>query len=415
MNPIYRQVKHSGMATVALTMLAAVVILAGIAIPAQAQTETLLHQFSNSPDGAQPYSGLTLKGTTLYGTTANGGDAAGDGVVYAISTTTGKETILHTFGGQPNGDGSLPYGGVAFDKAGNIYGTTLGGGQYNYGTIYKLTKSGKNYVESVLHSFSCADGCAPSYVTPVFDKAGNLYGTTFYGGYYGNGTVFKMTPNGTLTTLYSFHSAIGDGYSPNSGVVLDTKGNLYGATPIGGASGDGTLYEITASGAYSTLYNFTGGADGLGPRSALVYKGGSLYGTTQAGGAGCTWGCGVIFKFTPAKGKKAGKLTVLHTFAGVPDGMSPMYGALVFDNLGTLYGTTENGGAFPGGTNLGTVYKLAPDGTMTVLYAFDQLPDGMAPYGNVARDTKGNLYTTAACGGNGPGWYGGGTVIKVTP
>lgn len=188
------------------------------------------HQFTNAPDGAQPYSGPTLKGATLYGTTANGGDAAGDGIVYAINTTTGKETILHTFGGQVNGDGSLPWGGVAFDKAGSLYGMTLGGGAYNYGTIYKITKSGKSYVETVLHSFSCTDGCAPTYVTPVFDKAGNLYGTTFNVGYYGNGTVFKMTPDGTVTTLYSFHSAVGDGYNPTAGVALDAAGNLYGTT-----------------------------------------------------------------------------------------------------------------------------------------------------------------------------------------
>jgi uncharacterized repeat protein (TIGR03803 family) len=396
-------------------MIAAVLLWAGIAVPAQAQTETLLHQFTNAPDGAQPYSGPTLKGSTLYGTTANGGDAAGDGVVYAINTATGKETILHTFGGQVNGDGSLPLGGVAFDKAGNLYGMTLSGGTYNYGTIYKLTKSGKNYVETVLHSFSCADGCAPTYVTPVFDKAGNVYGTTFNGGYYGNGTVFKMTPDGTVTTLYSFNSAVGDGYNPTAGVTLDTAGNLYGTTAIGGAYGSGILYEITAAGAYSILYSFTGGTDGLTPRSAPVFKSGSLYGTTQAGGAGCTWGCGVIFKFTPAKGKKAAKETVLYTFSGVPDGMSPMYGALVFDKLGNIYGTTMNGGAFPTGTNLGTVYKLAPAGSMTILYNFDQQPDGMAPYGNVVLDTKGNIYTATSSGGNGPGWYGGGTVVKVTP
>jgi uncharacterized repeat protein (TIGR03803 family) len=409
MNSIYRQVKLSGMAALALTMLAAAVILAGIAIPAQAQTETVLHHFSGSPDGYEPYAGPLLKGTTLYGTTAAGGDAVGDGIVYAINTTTGKETILHTFGGQANGDGSLPYGGLA-SYGGSFYGTTVGGGQYNYGTIYKITKSGKNYVETVLHSFSCTDGCNPKYVTPVFDKLGNLYGTTFFGGTYGNGTVFKMAPDGTLTTLYSFHSAAGDGYNPNSGVALDTKGNIYGTAPIGGSYGNGTIYEITAAGAYSILYNFTGGADGWTPRSALVFKGGNLYGTTQAGGAGCTWGCGVIFKFTPAKGKKPAKETVLYTFSGVPDGQSPMYGALVFDKLGNIYGTTAAGGAFTGGTNLGTVYKLAPNGTETILWNFE-LTDGYQPQGNVALDTTGHIYTTASFGGQ----YTFGTVIKITP
>ena len=418
MNSIYRQVKYSGMAAIALTMLAAVVLLAGIAIPAQAQTETLLHQFTGSPDGANPFAGPTLKGTTLYGTTMQGGNGPGNsgyGVVYAVNTTTGKETILHTFTGQqPDGDGAQPYGGVV-SYNGSFYGTTLTGGEHQYGTIYKIAKSGKQYVETVLYSFSGGlDGAYPYYVTPVFDKLGNLYGTTAYGGQYGNGTVFKLA-GGIITTLHSFNSAGGDGYYPDAGVALDAKGNLYGAAPGGGAYGYGVLYEITAAGAYSVLYSFTGGADGMTPRSAIVFRNGSLYGTTQAGGAGCTWGCGVIFKFTPAKGKKAAKLTVLHTFAGVPDGMSPMYGKLVFDTLGNIYGTTQNGGAFDEGTNLGTVYKLAPDGTMTILYNFDQQPDGMGPLGNVVRDTKGNLYTTGAYGGNGPGQYGGGTVIKITP
>lgn len=403
------QIRLLGAVAAALAM---VVLLGGIAIPAQAENETVLYNFARTPDGAYPYAGPLLKGTSLYGTAANGGDASDDGVVYAISTTTGKETILHTFGGHVNGDGSLPYGGLA-SYGGSFYGMTLNGGQYNYGTIYKLTKSGKNYVETVLHSFSCTDGCNPTYVTPVFDKAGNLYGTTFYGGYYGNGTVFKMAPNGTVTTLYSFHGGSGsgyDGYNPNTGVALDTKGNIYGSAPIGGLYNNGTLYEITASGVYSILYNFTGGADGWTPRSPLVYKGGKLYGTAQAGGAGCSWGCGVVFQYTLAKGKNPGKYAVIYTFAGVPDGQSPMYGALVFDKLGNIYGTTAAGGSFPGGTNLGTVYKLAKDGTLTILCNFD-LTDGYQPEGNVAIDTKGNIYTTAVFGGQ----YTFGTMVKITP
>ncbi len=414
MKCIHFQVNTFRMAAVALAMLAGLVLLAGMAIPAQAQTETLLHQFAGSPDGANPDAGPTLKGTTLYGTTMEGGTGPGNtgyGVVYSVSTTTGKETILHTFTGkQPNGDGAEPYGGVSFDTHGNLYGTTLTGGKYNYGTIYAIAKSGKQYVETVLYSFDGGlDGAYPYYVTPVLDKLGNLYGTTAYGGYYGNGVVFKLA-GGILTTLHSFHQASGDGYTPDAGVVLDTKGNIYGTAPGGGAYGDGVLYEITASGAYSILYNFTGGADGWTPRSPLVFKGGSLYGTTQDGGAGCTWGCGVIFKYTLATGKKAGKETVLHTFNGT-DGLYPLYGALVFDKLGNLYGTTLNGGP----SNLGTVYKLAPDGTFTTLYNFDQQPDGMSPFGSVAVDATGNVYTTGAYGGNYGGEYGGGTVIKLTP
>lgn len=419
MHSIDWQLKYSNQTKVAFALLSALVLLAGITLPALAQTETLLHQFTGSPDGANPYAGPVLKGTTLYGTTMEGGTGPGDtgyGIVYAASATTGKETILHTFAGQqPNGDGAEPYGGVVLDANGNLFGTTFTGGQYNYGTIYEIAKSGKQYVETILYSFDGGlDGANPYYVTPVLDKSGNLYGTAAYGGLYGNGVVFKLS-GGILTTLHSFNSAGGDGYNPDAGVVLDTKGNLYGAAPGGGAYGYGILFEITASGTYSILYNFTGGADGLTPRSPLAFKSGKLYGTTQAGGAGCTWGCGVVFEYILAKGKKAGKETVLYTFAGVPDGESPMYGALVFDKQGNVYGTTQGGGAFPGGTNLGTVYKLAPNGTETVLYNFDQQPNGYAPCGGLALDTKGNIYTAAAFGGNGPGEYGGGTLIKVTP
>ena len=414
------QVKHPGMAAIALTMLIALVLLAGISIPAQAQTETLLHQFTGSPDGANPGAGPALKGTTLYGTTWEGGGASGSGntgygIVYAVSTTTGKETILHTFTAntQQPYDGLEPLGGLAFDKEGNLYGTTVAGGGYDgegYGTIYKIAKSGKQYVETVIYAFSGGlDGGNPYYVTPVFDKAGNLYGTTVGGGYYGNGAVFKLAGS-TLTTLHSFYQAGGDGYNPYSGVALDTKGNVYGSAPGGGAYGYGVLYEITAAGQYSILYNFTGGADGGTPRNALVYKSGKLYGTAQSGGAGCTWGCGVIFEYTLAKGKKAGYETVLHTFNGT-DGLYPLYGALVFDKLGNIYGTTSDGGP----EYLGNVYKLAPEGTLTTLYNFDGQPDGSTPFGGVALDTKGNVYTTAAYGGNTGGEYGAGTVIKVTP
>jgi uncharacterized repeat protein (TIGR03803 family) len=410
---ILRQVKYAGMAAIALTMLAALILLAGIAIPAQAQTETLLYQFTGAPDGAQPKSGVVLKGTTLYGTTWEGGSSNSNfgGTVYTVSTTTGKEKILHSFttNTQPPYDGIEPLGGVVFDKEGNLYGTTIWGGGYDgagYGTIYEITKKG---AESVLYAFQGGtDGAYPEWVTPVLDKEGNLYGTTL-GGSYGAGNVFKFGSAG-LTTLYNF-TGLADGGTPVCGVTLDTKGNIYGVAAAGGAHGYGVLFEITAAGAYSVLYNFTGGADGSRPYSPPVFKSGKLYGTTMAGGSsGCTEGCGVIYEYTLAKGKKEGEETVLHTFNGT-DGYHPMYGTLVFDKLGNIYGTTESGGP----TNLGNVYELAKDGTLTTLYNFDQQPDGYAPMGGVVFDTKGNLYTTAAFGGNNSGEYGDGTVIKITP
>ncbi len=223
-----------------------------------------------------------------------------------------------------------------------------------------------------------------------------------------------------MTTLYNF-TGFADGGTPVCGVTLDTKGNIYGVAAGGGAYGYGVLFEITAAGEYSVLYNFTGGTDGGYPYSPPVFKSGKLYGTTVGGGAGCTWGCGVIYEYTLAKGKKPGKETVLHTFGGVPDGASPMYGALVFDKLGNIYGTTEGGGDNNGATNLGTAYELSPPAiaggswTETILYNFDDQPDGTSPMGSVVLDTKGNVYTTAAFGGNTTFEYGAGTVIKITP
>jgi uncharacterized repeat protein (TIGR03803 family) len=406
MHSIDRQVKYSGVAAIALTMLAAVVLLAGIAIPAQAQTETVLYSFQGSPsggpDGAYPQSGPILVGTTLYGTASQGG-STGSGTVWSVSTTTGKETILYSFQGQPN-DAWRPSGGLAHYK-GSFYGTTIfgpsapGGG---IGTVFKISKSGKKYVETILHAFSGPpDGFQPAFVTPVFDKQGYLYGTTTSGGEPGNGTVFKMDTAGNETILHNFNCSNGDGCVPQSGVTLDKKGNLYGTTQVGGAYTYGTLYEITAAGTYKILYNFMGGADGFYPLNPPVLdKKGNLYGTTENGGSG---GYGTVYEFNPKTGQK----TILHNFV-YQDGQSPWAGALVFDKAGNLYGTTAAGGTVNGS---GTIYKLAPDGTLTTLYSFSNQPDGDNPLGSVVLDKLGNLYTTTAAGGATTN----GAVIKLTP
>jgi len=405
MNSDYRQMKQSGVAALALTMLAAAVLSAGIAIPAQAQTETVLYSFAGTPgsgpDGAYPQSGPILKGTTLYGTASQGG-SAGCGIVWAVSTTTGKETILYTFQGEPN-DAWRPMGGLTYYK-GSFYGTTVdgpsgpGGG---IGTVFKISKSGKKYVEEILFVFDITDGSAPGAVTPVFDSQGNLYGTTTGGGSPGNGTVFKLTPGGTESVLHNFNCS-NDGCVPWAGVTLDKKGNLYGTTQIGGAYGYGTIYEITAAGSYSILYNFVGGNDGLYPWNPPVLdKKGNLYGTTENGGSG---GYGTVYKFN----SKTGQKTILHNFyGGTLDGASPFDGALVFDKVGNIYGTTAGGGIVGGGT----MYKLAPDGTFTILHSFTNQPDGDGPMGNVVFDKQGNLYTTTSAGGATTN----GAVIKLTP
>lgn len=406
MNSIDRHVKHLSVAAIALTTFSAAVLLAGIAIPAQAQTETVLYSFqgspSSGPDGSYPQSGPILLGTTLYGTASQGG-SAGCGIVWALSTTTGKETILYTFQGEPN-DAWRPTGGLVYYK-GSFYGTTAfgpsgpGGG---IGTVFKIRKSGKKYVETILHTFPASpDGVEPGAVTPVFDKLGNLYGTTTSGGEPGNGTVFKLAPDGTETILHNFNCN-GDGCVPWAGVTLDKKGNLYGTTQIGGTYGWGTIYEITAAGTYGVLYNFMGGNDGLYPWSPPVLdKKGNLYGTTENGGSG---GYGTVYEFNPKTSEK----TILHNFyGGVSDGASPLDGALVFDKEGNIYGTTMGGGTIGGGT----IYKLGPNGTFTILHSFTNQPDGDDPMGNVVFDTQGNLYTTTEEGGTTTN----GVVIKVAP
>jgi len=320
-------------------------VLAGLT-PAQAQTETVLYSFrdADSGDGGQPYAGL-VKRSNFYGTTVNGG-AYGAGTVYRV-TAKGKETVFYSFGSQ-SGDGLNPYAGLVKDKTGNLYGTTFWGGAYGAGTVYRVTAKGK---ETVLHSFQSqsGDGYYP-YAGLVMDKTGNLYGTTYGGGAYGEGTVYKVAPAGTETVLYSFGSQAGDGANPFAGLIMDKKGNLYGTTDWGGTYGAGTVYKVTPAGTETILYSFgSQSGDGANPQACLVMdKTGNLYGTTYGGGA---YGSGTVYKVTPA-----GIGTVLYSFGSQPgDGETPVAG-LVMDKTGNLYGTTANGGAH----GAGTVFKLMP-------------------------------------------------------
>jgi len=271
-------------------------------------------------------------------------------------TPSGNETVLYSFAGAPDGAYPGAGGGLVFDANGNLYGTTTAGGDNNNGTVFEVTPSGK---ETVLYSFCpdypyCTDGYDPNGGL-VFDKKGNLYGTTPYGGV-GPGTVFKVTPSGKETVLHSFAGGR-DGDFPYAGPVFDKKGNLYGTTGSGGANGKGIVFKVTPSGKETVLYSFcsrSGCTDGNGPPAGLVFdKKGNLYGTTEYGGdssCGAPYGCGVVFEVTPS-----GKETVLYRFTGDSDGWNPLAG-LVFDKKGSLYGTTYNGGT----TNHGTVFKLTP-------------------------------------------------------
>jgi uncharacterized repeat protein (TIGR03803 family) len=243
----------------------------------QSGKETVLHSFAGDPDGQYPLAGLAqdAKGN-FYGVTTLGG-SFGNGVVFKLDKT-GKETLLYTFTGGVDGGVPLYYGSLVMDEAGNLYGTTQGGGA-GYGTVFKVTGKGE---ETVLHSFTGPpDGAAP-FAGLVRDARGNLYGTAL-GGSSGNGVVFKVDKTGKETVLYSFTGGA-DGGNPFENLALDAKGNLYGTTEVGGSSGLGTVFKVSNKGKETVLHSFTGGADGRIPFTALIWDTqGNLYGTTEQG------------------------------------------------------------------------------------------------------------------------------------
>jgi uncharacterized repeat protein (TIGR03803 family) len=297
-------------------------------------TLATLHSFDNT-DGANPVAGL-VQGTDgdFYGTTEEGG-ANGYGTVFKI-TRSGTLTTLHSFDGT---DGEFPHGALVQATNGNFYGTTYAGGANGYGTVFKITPSG---TLTTLHSFDNTDGANP-YAAVVPGANGDFYGTTEYGGAnkdceYGCGTVFKITPSGTLTTLHSF--VVSDGAEPIAGLVQGTNGDFYGTTEFGGAATYfGTVFKITPSGTLTTLHSFDG-TDGYEPEAGLIQAtDGNFYGTTVGN---------TVFKITPN-----GTLTTLHSFNGT-DGSEP-YAGLVQDTNGNLYGTTSIGGA----NDFGTVFSLS--------------------------------------------------------
>jgi uncharacterized repeat protein (TIGR03803 family) len=375
--------------------LACAVAALGIA-PAQAQT--------TYPKGAQPYAGVIRDSAgNLYGTTWGGGSTScgflgyGCGVVYKLDTA-GHEKVLYEF--TEGADGGIAIAGVIGDPAGNLYGTTDYGGDMSCGcgVVYKLDTA-RQY--TVLYTFTGgADGSIPQGGV-IRDSAGNLYGTTYAGGTSGQGVVFKLDTAGQETVLYTFTGGA-DGGGPNA-VIRDSAGNLYGTTGGGGTSGAGVVFKVDAAGHETVLYSFTGGADGGSPFAGVIRdSAGCLYGTTFGGG---TASAGVVFKVDPA-----GRETVLYTFTGGADGGNPTAG-VIRDPAGNLYGTTNSGGT---GIFNGVVFKVDPAGQETVLYAFCSLTDcadGVGPYAGVIRDSANNLYGTTQGGGT----SNSGTVYKLEP
>jgi uncharacterized repeat protein (TIGR03803 family) len=291
-----------------------------------------------------------------------------------------------------------PSGGLVAGKSGTFYGTTNGGGssRAHGGTVFQISRNG---TEKVLYSFQDGpDGSQPAGGL-VVDPQDNVYGTTPFGGTFTLGNVYRVSPQGVFTVLYSF-SRGGDGAVPVSGLVRDSQGNLYGTTSEGGAFNLGTVFMLTPSGAETVLHSFSGGADGAVPAASLVLdNGGNLYGTTIEGGPS---NVGVVFMLAPG-----GAETVLHGFSGLPDGARP-YASLVFDASGNLYGTTSAGGM----NDKGAVFKLSSTGVETVLHSFNGVADGARPFiASLVFDNAGSLYGTTVAGGE----FNSGTIFKLTP
>jgi uncharacterized repeat protein (TIGR03803 family) len=362
----------------------AALLCAATVIAAHAQTFTTLVNFDGS-NGALPEDTMALvQGLdgNLYGTTMDGG-ASGEGTVFRV-TSSGAVTILHSFCSQPGcPDGNIPYTGLVLGADENFYGTTPAGGASYDGTLFKITAAG---VLTTLHSFSGPDGIGPEAAL-VQGGDGNFYGTTGAGGANNEGTVFKITPAGTLNTLHSFEGT--DGCQPTGPLIQATDGNFYGMTVSCGTNNDGTVFKITPNGVLTTLHDFDA-TDGANPIGALVQaKDGDFYGATFYGGANsdCYNGgfatCGTIFKVTPN-----GTLTTLHDFDGA-DGAFPV--GLVQANDGSFFGATQQG------RGDGTLFRITPGGALTTLHSFDYT-DGF--YANpLAQGTSGAFYGTTFEGG----------------
>ena len=366
---------------------------------------TWLYGFTGGVDGSGPNGVIRDSAGNLYGNTANGG-AGGAGVVYKLDAA-GQETVLYSF--MPGPGGTHPWAGVIGDSAGNLYGTTTGGGSADMGVVYKLDAAGKETVLYSLTGFPGNGGVSNAGV--IRDSAGNLYGTSNLGGPEGYGEVFEVNAAGQETMLYGFTGGT-DGKWPMGGVIRDSAGNLYGTTQYGGAAGYGAVFKLDATGQETVLYAFTGGADGGQPLAGVIRdSAGNLYGTTQTGGTGSA---GVVFKVDTS-----GQETVLYNFTGGADGgFAPLYppgphispsAGVIRDSAGNLYGTTPYGGVVevPGGC--GVVYKLDAAGNETVLHTFTCGADGANPQAGVILGPAGNLFGTTTSGGK----NGGGVVYVL--
>lgn len=385
--------------------------------------------------GTLPYGALVADAAgNLYGTTSSGGTSShclsgvGCGVVYELSPSGNgwTERILYNFCALANcADGAVPLGSLVFDSAGNLYGTTYGQVNLTGSVIFELSLTSSGWQETVLHTFCSAAGCSDgtsSRSSLILDSTGNLYGTTAYGGAHGKGVVFELAhlaAGWTETVLHAF-SGGRDGANPIAGVTFDANGNLFGTAPNNGAKGSGVVFELSpGSGGWTEniIYAFTGKTDGAVPSGGLIIDTkGSVYGTANSGGnlsckANGITGCGVVFELSLNSGTWSE--SVLYSFSG-SDGAAP-WAAPTFDSSGVLYGTTAQGGLnkCANESGCGTVWSLTPnsDGTWTeaVLHAFAGARDQREPLSPVILDAAGNIYGTS----EGSFQYGNGSVFEL--
>ena len=383
--------------------------------PVRAQTFKTLYTFTGVPDGSYPTGTLVRDNSgNLYGTTQGGGNSScvvefiyGCGTVFRISSS-GKETILHTFTNTPDGGG--PVAGMILDTSGNLYGTTNYGGTGQAGTIFKIDSSGSY---SVLYNFQ-SNGTQGQYpIGPlILDASGNLYGTTsgIGGSGCGCGNVFKLDTAGNLTVLYTMTGFYDDGSQPLGQVFRDSVGNIYGTDSVGG-DGFGTVFKINSSGTEQVIYSFKNLSDGENPWAGLLVdtQKKTAIGTTYSGGKNKA---GTVYHVTAN-----GVVTPLYSFSGGSDGGNPAYGTLIQDGAGNLYGATSQGGIQNNNcpeSSCGVVFELSPNGSggyvEKILHSFTGGSGGSNPIGGLIMDEAGNLYGTAASGGP----YGSGTVFEIS-
>ncbi len=407
-------------AALTLAVLFALLLIAGH--PAQAQ-ETVLYNFTNGDDGGQPYSSLTEHNGNFYGATEFGGDL-GYGVIFELSPSGSggwTETVLHTF--TLGADGGFPHSTLMFDSAGNLYGTTVSGGENASclptsncsGVVFELTPTGTSWTETVLYSFPNAANSDFPQSGPIMDAAGNLYGTT-YNSDGGSGSVFELSPsaNGwTEKEIYSVNASTAEGMY--AGLTMDAAGNIFGTT-------GSAVFELSPNGkggwTPAVIHTFVPNtSDGFDAEGTLVLdKAGNLYGTTEWGGANTT---GTVFELSPENNSWTEK--ILYSFPRSPKGQGTHpWGGVVFDADGNLYGTTTSGGlsSLYCQYNCGTVFELvAPvDGGSyqeKVLWEFN-LFDGANPVASLILDSTGKLYGTTESGGTAPGFLYG-TVFELNP